>query len=117
MDAPVVGKLIENGDRRRDAIHVAIAPVMAAETLFPGQPIGFTDDASLLPDGIAAPGPHELLAGVDWPDGPVGVVDPYLHVPVQAGHRFWMFVMPNTVTSLRHVWTHPAFVAKEAVRG
>jgi hypothetical protein len=31
-----LGRLIEDGDRRCDAVHIAVAPVMAAERLVPG---------------------------------------------------------------------------------
>lgn len=78
----------------RDAIHVAIAPVTAGEDLTPGALIGF-DEA--LGDTVRARA-----------DG-IGIVDPFLREAPQKGQRFYMFLLPNTITSLRHVWTHPQF--------
>ncbi|MFO0822607.1 MAG: hypothetical protein U0792_05710 [Gemmataceae bacterium] len=40
---------------------------------------------------------------------PVGIVDPFLREAVRPGQRFWLFMYPNTVTTLRHEWTHPAY--------
>lgn len=71
----------------RDAIHVAIVPTVAPERLFPGQ--------------------HVNANG--FRHYPVGIVDPYLTVPVEAGQTFFLFLYPGSVTSLRHVWTHPQF--------
>jgi hypothetical protein len=85
-----IGKLVA-GDAGRDAIHVAIAPTTAPCELKPGQHV----DQQGNPEG---------------PDiEPVGIVDPYLREPVRTGQRFWLFLYPNTVTSLRHEWTHPAY--------
>ena len=98
--APQLGQLIENGDRRRDAIHIAVAPVTAAEQLAPGQHVGLIE-----------PGNLELV-------GPcgcnIGVVDPFLTQQVEPGQRFWLFLYPGTITGLRHVWSHPAFTAAAA---
>jgi hypothetical protein len=97
-NAPRVGQLIA-GEARRDAIHVAVAPVVAAHTLRPGDHVG------LRPDGRAAEASN-----------PIGIVDPFLRAPVAEGQRFWLFLYPNTITSLRHVWTHPAFRAVVPVK-
>jgi len=72
----------------RDAIHLAVEPVVATVRVFPGQHV----DASGTPVGAK-----------------VGIVDPYLTVAVEPGQRFWLFVYPRQITSLRHVWSHPAF--------
>src|SRR5262249_51543452 len=82
-------------DARRDAVHIAVAPVVAAAQLLPGQHVG------LLGDGRA-----------DANDQPIGIVDPFLAEAVLPGQRFWLFLYPGTITSLRHVWTHPAFTVK-----
>ncbi len=87
-----IGKLL-NGEQERDAIHIAIAPVVALHQVAPGEHIGL-DEQGLAANGISR---H------------IGIVDPFLREPVKAGERFWMFMYPNTITSLRHEWTHPAF--------
>ncbi|MDY3553899.1 hypothetical protein R5W24_003013 [Gemmata sp. JC717] len=85
-----IGRLID-GDEGRDAVHVAIAPTTAPCELRPGQHV----DPRGNPEG----------PGVV----PVGIVDPFLREPVPAGRRFWLFLYPNTVTTLRHEWSHPAY--------
>ncbi|OWK42144.1 hypothetical protein FRUB_04222 [Fimbriiglobus ruber] len=92
--------MITDGDRRRDAVHIAVAPVTAAHALEPGQHVGFTPL-----------GQTEMVGAVDPGQG-IGIVDPFLTADVHAGGRFWMFLYPNTVTSLRHYWTHPSYAAK-----
>jgi hypothetical protein len=74
-----------------DAIHIAVAPVVAAVRLQPGQHIGFVS--------VDTVGPTREN---------IGIVDPYLTQAVKPGERFWMFLYPYTITSLRHEWSHPA---------
>lgn len=95
----LVGRLVE-GAAGRDAIHVAVAPT--------------TNTAGV----HLTAGTHVDAAG-GFAAERVGVVDPFLLEAVPPGGRFWLFLYPNTITSLRHVWTHPAFAAappKEAPR-
>lgn len=86
-----LGNLITESEKR-DAIHLAVEPVQAAHHLRPGDHVGFNKD------GKATLGAT-----------PVGIVDPFLQTTVQGGQWFWLIVYPRQITSLRHVWTHPAF--------
>jgi hypothetical protein len=88
-----IGKIL-TGNHERDAIHIAVAPVIAKETLVPGQAVG------LIEDSVDIVGKHA---------NPIGIVDPFLTTSVRRGEKFWMFLYPNTITSLKHNWTHPAF--------
>lgn len=72
----------------RDAIHLAVEPTVAKMKMFPGQDVN-VDGSCLEP----------------W----VGIVDPFLKGPVMPGQTFWLVLYPRTITSLRHVWAHPAF--------
>ncbi len=94
MKMNTIGQILKE-KQEKDAIHVAIAPVIANQRLNPGEHIGFIyDDKKTV--GITA---HTI-----------GIVDPFLTSPVEMGEKFWMFLYPNTITSLRHDWTHPEFI-------
>lgn len=94
----ILGKLVGD-DANRDAIHIAVAPVVAAENLFPGQDIGLCEDGR-----VASVSPV------------IGIVDPFLKHRVVIGDRFYMLLYPNTITSLRHEWVHPAFEKRNETR-
>lgn len=87
-----IGKLIDES-AGRDAIHLAVEPIVAGVYLMPGQDVGIRD-------GKAVPQKPYL-----------GIVDPFLSKGVNAGERFWLVVYPRQITSLRHVWEHPSFTA------
>ena len=99
-NGPQLGQLIESGERRRDAIHIAVAPVTAATRLAPGQHVGLVQEGNL-----------ELVGPCD---NNIGIVDPFLEEEIEPGQRFWLFLYPGTITGLRHVWGHPAFKAVAA---
>lgn len=85
-----LGTIITDGGR--DAIHLAVEPVIAAEKLYPGQHVGVVDGKATAKAGKA-----------------LGIVDPFLSGPAQEGEKFWLVVYPRQITSLRHVWEHPDF--------
>ena len=95
MSDTEVGVPLE-GNAQRDAIHIAVAPVVATEPLRPGEAIGFVEAGNTETVGSDA---SKLI----------GIVDPFLKAKVKPGERFWMFLYPRTITALRHQWTHPAF--------
>lgn len=78
---------------KRDAIHIAIISMVAAERVNPGQEVGIDKDGEA--SGVAQPF--------------VGVVNPFLQQSVAPRERFWLLLNPYTITSLRHEWVHPAF--------
>lgn len=88
---PPIGKTFSDEEwTGRDAVHVAIVPVVASQRLYPGT-------------RVDKHGRHGS-AGSE-----VGIVDPYLTTPVNPGDQFFIFLYPRSVTGLRHVWTHPDF--------
>lgn len=80
--------------QKRDAIHIAIFPGIAGEELVAGEHVGLSSD-----DGKT----------FNKKAKPVGIVDPFLRGRVKVGEQFWVFLYPNTVTSLKHNWSHPDF--------
>lgn len=90
-----LGKII-GAEEKRDAIHLAVEPVIAGHPLIPGQEIGikYVDNQ-----------PTAYSSGVKL----TGIVDPFLKVPVVTGERCWMILFPRQIASLRHVWSHPDF--------
>lgn len=97
MENLEIGKLHKE-EQHRDAVHMAIAPFEAGRKIMPGQRIRVVE-------GKAVP----ARAGQQS----IGIADPFLEVPVSPGDKFWIFLYPGSITSLRHEWTHPAFECKE----
>lgn len=91
MKNPDIG-VTPSDDAKRDAIHVAIIPVIAGQALRPGQHVG-----RISKDRFGES------------DHPLGIVDPFLKEFVQSEGRFWLFLYQKTVTSIRHHWMHDAF--------
>jgi hypothetical protein len=72
----------------RDAIHLAVDPVVAGENLKPGEHIGLRDGQAF---SRYENRDIKLL----------GIVDPFLpYEGVKKGDRFWLVVYPNVHSSL-----------------
>ena len=95
----MIGKLVPDGVVDRDAVHVAVIPVTAPYLMLPGQ-------------RACADGSHPTIGGPPS----VGIVDPFLRDCVQAGQRYWLFLLPNTVTGMVHRWSHPMFDGNEKLK-
>ncbi|MES2048832.1 MAG: hypothetical protein V4447_10555 [Pseudomonadota bacterium] len=85
--------MIITENEKRDAIHLAVENVVAGMSLRAGEHILIKDDVAVLA----------------MPTQGIGIVDPFIDGPVDKGQHFWLVIYPRQITSLRHVWTHPAF--------
>ncbi len=86
-----IGKKLE-GIAERDAIHIAVYPVtVATERLSPGQSV-------IIQDGKAYPCAKERR---------MAIIDPFINGFVLQGERCFVFMLPGSITGLRHDWTHP----------
>lgn len=88
---------IPKGDEGRDAVHVAIVPVTAAEALLSGSPVKINSENRA-----------EACKAKDA----IGVADPFRaqnNGAIAKGSWFWLCLYPKTITGLRHVWEHPWF--------
>ena len=104
--------MIHYKEEKRDAIHLAVEPVIAGFDLEVGQRVGIIN-------GVALPIGGTYNTGVIGEDGFAiiqkvpyhGIVDPFLPRGPKEGEKFWFVLAPRLVKSLRHVWEHPDFPA------
>ena len=82
----------------RDATHIAIVPVIAAEGLCPGQHVGVMKVNDQPMTAAKTFKPHIGIVDPFWPNGYLGV---------KKGQRFYLCLYPGSVTGLAHVYTHP----------
>jgi hypothetical protein len=90
-----LGTIIDE-TQKRDAIHLAVEPIVAPEWLDPGEHVTASGHGCGVGEGV-------------------GIVDPFLTYRVKPGERFWLVIYPRQIKSLRHVWGHPAFADEPEV--
>lgn len=92
-----IGKLVENDNAigQKDAIHIAVVVVEAGQHFTAGQWVSMYKG--------------KAYGAFTGGEPVIGIVDPFLTLPVYAGNKFYLFLKPNTITNMRHEWTLPAF--------
>lgn len=106
----LIGKTLPEGVDR-DAIHIAVLPVTLSGDAHnryyePGCPVRFVQGSRTHVERALDP---------VYPDkARIGILDPFLTDAQLPGTRVFVFLYPNTVTSLKHAWTHPLVDTTEA---
>lgn len=91
------------GNEGRDAVHIAIVPVQAAEGIGAGCPVQ-------MKNGKAVPcNAHDAD----------GIADPFRreNIAINYGEWFWLCLFPGSITNLRHAWEHPLFPSETKLPG
>jgi hypothetical protein len=92
---PNIGQLT-TPNANRDAIHVAIIPVISDEVLSAGAHVGVVSMSSM---GVKVSRNAKTK---------IGIIDPFLkELYTSKNSACWLFLYPKTVTNLRHDWSHP----------
>jgi hypothetical protein len=106
MEAPpYLGQLIpEDAVVHRDAIHIAIAPMIAHENLWAGVKVMLVRGSTT---HVRQCDPDRSGEAVRF----LGIVDPFLDAggsnEINKGDRVYIYLKPGSINSLRHEWTHP----------
>jgi hypothetical protein len=95
----VLGKIVPaDMEVGRDAVHLATITLTSEVALAPGNRINIRDGKAV-----------KALSGA------TAIVDPFLNEIVLPGEKFLALIMPRTIASLRHVWSHPDIPDEAAV--
>ena len=85
---------IHKTDLGRDAVHVAVLSCTATNRMPPGAKV-VVSHGNYVRTALT----HETA---------VGVIDPFIKTrAIEPGWRVWVFLYPNTITGLKHQWSHP----------
>src|ERR1700722_8543189 len=94
-----MGAVLPDDAGGRDAVHVAVFSATCDNLLSPGDPVR-----------IIVHGQADAVVALSERDNCVGIVDPFItEKNIGEGQRFWVYLLPRTITALSHKWSHPAF--------
>lgn len=109
----VLGEPFKHGNGVRDAIHIAVIPVVLTfyrvTTYSPGQPVRVTK--ALSKAGVYFVEPAESIKSEDC----VGIIDPFLTRSINVYDDVtdvYLCLKPNTITGMKHEWQHPLFTSQ-----
>ena len=110
MSEPKIGQTFEEYENPpRDAIHVAVFPMIAGEDhLHAGQKVRIkrgTTNVALRADYNE---PEGGMSSMPTDGDAIGVVDPFIGgwSSIRKGQGFYCFLTPGTVTGMQHHWKH-----------
>lgn len=89
----LLGRIL-HGKHERDAVHIAVAPVVAGGQIYRSAYIG-----------LNAEGRAIMVSQ----ESSVGISDPFLIDMIEEGQQFFVYLTPGSITSLVHHWAHPKF--------
>lgn len=97
MSRPRIGNILDpDFQPTRDAIHVPIIPVVAANELRPSQRLRIQKDG----DVMKAYAWNELMKPS------IAIADPFLREIIPEGAMFYAWITPGVITELWHEWRY-----------
>lgn len=100
-DATMTLGQLHDQEYPRDAIHLAVIQCIANEPLYKGDCVELVENN---------PSSDILLVRRSTYRNSIGIIDPFLSRKdeyLEEGDKFWVVLHPGSISSLRHVWSHP----------
>lgn len=96
--SPPIGQILTEEQITRDAIHIAVFSATSTEKVYPNEDVGIVGHEH---------GTDLYFVSSSTEKGFCGKVDPFLRNPVLPGKIFLVFLYPNTITGMKHIYSHP----------